>query len=79
MDRLKEKYSADVDFFDLNASQAEGMTKMRELRMGVHGYAVLTRWGCIWWRSAGHAFTPELLENQIQGALAAAPGEGLCP
>ncbi|HET7010970.1 MAG TPA: hypothetical protein VFI11_09365 [Anaerolineales bacterium] len=47
---------------------------MRELEMVHHGYAILDRWGNIYWRSAGHNFTPEQLEEKIREALAVPPG-----
>lgn len=52
----------------------EGEAKMRELEMVHHGYAILDRWGNIYWRSAGHNFTPEQLEEKIREALAVPPG-----
>lgn len=60
-------------FFSLNVFQPAGEAKLRELGMVHHGFAILDRWGDIYWRSGGHNFTPEELEQKINEALAVAP------
>jgi hypothetical protein len=41
--------------------------------MAHHGFVVLDRWGAVYWRSGGHHFTAEELQQKITEALAVAP------
>jgi hypothetical protein len=70
VDGLSVKYDDQVVFIGLDMFRAEGEAKMRELGMVHHGYAILDRWGNIYWRSAGHDFTPDDLEGKLREALA---------
>ncbi len=64
------KYEDQVVFIGLDMFRPEGEARMRELGMVYHGYAILDRWGNIFWRSGGHNFTPEDLEERMREALA---------
>ena len=66
MDGLSVKYRSQVVFIGLDMSRPEGEATMRELGMVHHGYAILDRWGEIYWRSGGSNFTPEDLEQKIR-------------
>ena len=73
MNGLEQKYANDVTFVYLDAFSQDGFNKMNELGMRYHGYAMLDRWGRVFWISSGHNFTPEMLEGQIAAGLAIPP------
>ncbi len=54
MNGLAETYASEMDCYDLDAIAVEGQAKRREFGMIYHGYAVVDRWGGLYWHSAGH-------------------------